>query len=185
MIVVAFHAKQLHLAPVNLTFLRQQRLNSTCSRLNERRLPMWDRFWISEKHRYIYCCTPKVACSSWKLTMMRLPGEDLSKVRNTNDPAMVRRVFKRPMKYSLAQRQSLLENYYTFMFVREPLERLVSAYRNKCLRDRYYMSWLPRAIRKRVRSANSRRTGKQSRTDKNFCSHIQCGSRHHDSQHDW
>jgi len=69
---------------VTVTDRRHQRLMSTCSRLQARRhvTPVWEKLYVSEKHRYVYCCTPKVACSSWKLMMMRLPGEDLSRIDN-------------------------------------------------------------------------------------------------------
>ena len=57
---------------------------------------------------------------------------------------------KKAIDYSNARRQKLLKNdrLYKFMFVRDPLERLVSAYRNKCFRDPDYMKSLARAIMK-------------------------------------
>jgi len=114
-----------------------------------------------ETHNHETSRQETVSSCSWKLALTRLPGEDLSHVHDRKDsPEMATRVMKRATQYNVTQRQFLLNTYYKFMFVREPLERLVSAYRNKCLRDPYYRRWLPRRIRQHQRPNKAKRTGK-------------------------
>jgi len=139
---------------------RQRQLNSTCSRpTSERHMPAWERLYVSNQRRYVYCSIPKVACSSWMHTVLRLEGKNISRVSKVHDPQMTDGIIKRAVHYKPAERDALLSNYFKFMFVRDPLERLVSAYRDKCYRDPSYR-WLPQAIKQRRRALNSTRNGK-------------------------
>ena len=119
---------------------------------------MWHRYFVSDERQYAYCATPKVACSSWKLALLRLTGNDISGVKHVHDPRETDKFIKRAVHYSVSRRQALFKKYYKFMFVREPLERLVSAYRDKCDHDPDY-KWLSRAIRRRRQSTNSHHAG--------------------------
>ncbi|MEQ2207847.1 Carbohydrate sulfotransferase 11, partial [Xenoophorus captivus] len=67
---------------------------------------------VDEDHELIYCYVPKVACTNWKRA--HVP----SNLKTLN-------------QYSIAEINHRLKNYFKFLFVREPFERLVSAYRNK------------------------------------------------------
>jgi len=120
---------------------------------------LWYRYFVSDERRYVYCCTPKVACSSWKLALLRLTGKDISRVKNVHILQQSDKFIKRAVHYNLSERQAMFKKYYKFMFVREPLERLVSAYRDKCDHDPDY-KWLSRAIRRRRQSTNSQQTGR-------------------------
>jgi len=137
---------------------RQQHIENVCSRLNESHEIEWYRLFISDRRRYIYCATTKAACSSWKLTLLRLTGKDLSRITNVHNRQMTDAVLKRAEHYSSAGFETRLNKYFKFMFVREPLERLVSAYLDKCFRDPAY-SWLSPAIRKRRRLRNNEHQG--------------------------
>ena len=134
MMIADSRFEQLYNGPVSLTEWRQQRLSSICSRLTEQHMPLWKKVYISQQRQYVFCCVPKVGCTSWKEIMMRISKADV----------------QRAQEYSHTQRHTQLKNVslYKFMFVREPLERLASAYRNKCLRDPFYTKILARAILK-------------------------------------
>jgi len=97
---------------------------------------------------YIYCLVSKASCTSWKGTLMMLNDNgDLSKFRRpeklpwfmihqprTSDK-YVERLEKVPPAYRYLRFKD--NRYFTFMFVREPLERLVSAYRDKLVEHDY------------------------------------------------
>ncbi|XP_031438812.1 carbohydrate sulfotransferase 11 isoform X2 [Clupea harengus] len=88
---------------------------------------------VDETHRLIYCYVPKVACTNWKRVMMVLSGDgkysDPMQIppSEAHVPANLRAL----SQYSIGEINRRLKGYLKFLFVREPFERLVSAYRNK------------------------------------------------------
>ena len=143
--VAVLPVKQLNRTRVNVTQWNQQHLRNVCSRLKFLSKPLISDsqflyvsgsfdFYVSDRHQYFYCVTPKVACTSWLLALLTLTGKRLSKIKNVHNPRMTDKFLKRAVLYEPRQRQMMLEKYYKFMFVREPLERLVSAYRDKCIK---------------------------------------------------
>lgn len=88
---------------------------------------------VDDRHGVIYCYVPKVACTNWKRLMMVLTGRG-----KYSDPmeipaneAHVSANLKTLNQYSIPEINHRLKSYMKFLFVREPFERLVSAYRNK------------------------------------------------------
>ena len=83
-------------------------------------------FFVSEKYNIVYCSVPKVACTVWKKIMAKLEGLNITRG--------IHKYAKGKLKilsdYSLEERQKILKTYKKFMFVREPFERLLSAYRD-------------------------------------------------------
>ncbi|XP_028673458.1 carbohydrate sulfotransferase 11 isoform X2 [Erpetoichthys calabaricus] len=91
---------------------------------------------VDEDHEMIYCYVPKVACTNWKRVMMVLTGRG-----KYSDPmgippneAHIPSNLKTLNQYSIPEINHRLKSYLKFLFVREPFERLVSAYRNKFTR---------------------------------------------------
>ena len=87
---------------------------------------------VDHRHHVVYCYIPKVACSSWKLLMARLAGSNRTLTPLSNHEEFLQslgipRMFLIPKQ----DRQNILHDYSTFMFVRHPFDRLVSAYVNK------------------------------------------------------
>ena len=167
LIVAALPSK--HHARVNLTEIRlqqakqrQQLIKNVCRRLNESQDIDWPRLFIDDQRKYIYCPVPKAACSSWKLTLLQLICKDLSNVTNIHVWRMTDNILKRAVHYNATQMETRLKNYFKFVFVREPLERLVSAYLDKCFRDPNY-GWLSPAIKKRRRLRNSEHQGETTK----------------------
>ena len=151
----------MHHAHINETETRlqqakqdQQHIKNVCSRLNENNQIEWGRFFVSDQRKYMYCFIPKAACSSWKLTLLRLTGKNISFITNVHNGAHTDKVLKRAVHYNATERESHLKKYFKFMFVREPLERLVSAYLDKCFRDRSHR-WMTNTIKRHRRSANN------------------------------
>jgi len=143
--------------PNSATEWRGDQMKMRCRRLgfvqSKQQDVLWYRYFVSDERRYVYCCTPKVACSSWKLALLRLTGKDISRVKNVHILEQSDKFIKRVVHYSVSRRQALLKKYYKFMFVREPLERLVSAFR-------FRYSFISREIRRRRQSMNSQHAGK-------------------------
>ncbi|XP_029940559.1 carbohydrate sulfotransferase 12-like [Salarias fasciatus] len=103
---------------------------------------------VDDVHQIIYCYIPKVACSNWKKVMMVLTGFSMSGKKPYTDPLKIpspvahypyyHLTFNRfPKLYGSQARQMMqdkLKNYTKFMFVRDPLVRLISAFRSKFVR---------------------------------------------------
>ena len=83
---------------------------------------------VNDQLGFLFCYVPKVACSNWKRVMMALEGR-------ASDPNDVDKYHHRGFTFleDFPPRgiQRRLNNYFKFMFVRDPLDRLVSAYNNK------------------------------------------------------
>ncbi|XP_053331149.1 carbohydrate sulfotransferase 14 [Spea bombifrons] len=84
---------------------------------------------VNDKYRFLYCYVPKVACSNWKRVLKVLDGSLESvdvkvKMDHKNDLVFLSDLSAEEIKYRL-------KHYFKFMFVRDPMERLLSAYRNK------------------------------------------------------
>ncbi|KAJ8398545.1 hypothetical protein AAFF_G00420730 [Aldrovandia affinis] len=89
------------------------------------------RIFVEDKHKLLYCEVPKVGCSNWKRVLMVLGGAASSTREIKHDAAHYGNHLKRLDsfdRWGIAQR---LETYTKVLFVREPLERLVSAFRDK------------------------------------------------------
>ncbi|KAJ0036596.1 hypothetical protein NQD34_005273 [Periophthalmus magnuspinnatus] len=92
---------------------------------------------VDDKHSLIYCYVPKVACTNWKRVLMVLSSDGLYTdplsipASEAHVPANLRRM----SDLSVSEINQRLRSYLKFLFVREPFERLVSAYRNKFTRS--------------------------------------------------
>ena len=83
---------------------------------------------VDDRARLLYCYVPKVGCANWKRVFSILYGtyhsvEEISAVNHSS--------MKLLSSYSDDEVSYRLKNYFKFMFVRHPMDRLLSAYRNK------------------------------------------------------
>lgn len=85
-----------------------------------------NHFIVDNKHKVVYCYIPKVACTTWKKIMAQLVGLKSKSVHEQR--------FNLLSFHSKAKVRSILQSYYKFLFVREPFERLLSAYKDKFTR---------------------------------------------------
>ncbi|CAH2328970.1 carbohydrate sulfotransferase 14 [Pelobates cultripes] len=119
--------------------IRNRTLNSICGQKDMPRsvwqLPTAQRrtvlkhILVNEKYKFLYCYVPKVACSNWKRVLKVLDGSlenvDVKmKMDHKNDLLFL-------SDFSVDEIKHRLKHYFKFMFVRDPMERLLSAYRNK------------------------------------------------------
>ncbi|XP_070696490.1 carbohydrate sulfotransferase 11-like isoform X2 [Pempheris klunzingeri] len=92
---------------------------------------------VDDKHSLIYCYVPKVACTNWKRVLMVLTsdGRYTDPLSIPANEAHVAGNLRTLSEFSVPEINQRLRSYLKFIFVRDPFERLVSAYRNKFTRS--------------------------------------------------
>ncbi|XP_022799085.1 carbohydrate sulfotransferase 14-like [Stylophora pistillata] len=116
---------------------RLERIRNYCSKSRNNqnifhKLPHRNHFnfVVSEKHKFIICYVPKTGCSQWKDLLLNVLT--VRPVTSSHDISLFNHsIFKFLNEYSAEERQKTLNSYQKFYFVREPFERLLSAYRDK------------------------------------------------------
>lgn len=119
---------------------RQLRLREFCyhkqTRMKAKNKNNLKNIFYSDRKNVIYCSVPKVACTNWKRVLQVFEEKIEHPMEIDNKEAV------HTLKYSTFATINATEVmwrknlYYSFLFVRHPLERLLSAYRNK-LQDPY------------------------------------------------
>ena len=147
---------------------RQRHLKTACETLKLTTVPFhpWVvEMYVDDRLHYVYDLVPKVACTTWKSVLLEL----VARTRNLTLPGKMADIvtdlrvtdgiLPRLVLFTDDERRRRLRdpNYFKFTFVREPLERLVSAYADKFgLRvNRYYAKVYGRQILRRYRGANA------------------------------
>ncbi|XP_062969272.1 carbohydrate sulfotransferase 8 [Cynocephalus volans] len=121
------------------------------------------RIFVEDRHRVLYCEVPKAGCSNWKRVLMVLAGLARSTADLQHNTVHYGSALRRLDTFD---RQGILQRLSTYtkvLFVREPFERLVSAFRDKFEHpNSYYHPVFGKAILARYRANASRealRTG--------------------------
>ena len=137
---------------------RTKHMNEYCAKYrkdsDEKDLDL-SNFIVSEKFRLVYCVVPKVACTVWKRILANLEGFDITE--NVHDE--IKGKLKLLSNYATEDRINILKTYKKFMFVREPFERLLSAYQNCFWGEfkRNHGGW--KRYRKEIRKVLAKRGG--------------------------
>ena len=87
---------------------------------------------VDDKNKIIYCTIPKVSSTTWKRVLGDLRGLDknIEKIHRKD-------LWRWLYQYTEEERLKRIKSYFKFLFVREPLHRLLSAYKDKFMsRDR-------------------------------------------------
>ncbi|XP_032069410.1 LOW QUALITY PROTEIN: carbohydrate sulfotransferase 14-like [Thamnophis elegans] len=126
---------------------RKTRLDSICHSKNLRNLKrklnvrVARQLYVDENYKFIYCEVPKVGCSNWKKIVLLLTLNLSREVFEVNSEEVHKtNLLKRLSSYPPEQQEELLNSFTKVMFTRHPLERLVSAYRDKFLHNETYYS---------------------------------------------
>ena len=77
-------------------------------------MPKLKHIVVLKPLKLLYCVTPKAASRQWRGMLQKFPGGNM-----------------RLNRFSREQRKQILETYFKFTFVREPFERILSAYKDK------------------------------------------------------
>ncbi|KAM9860830.1 carbohydrate sulfotransferase 8 isoform 1-T2 [Aulostomus maculatus] len=87
--------------------------------------------YVEDKYKLLYCQVPKAGCSNWKRTLMVLAGQASNAQSIKHDTVHYGNHLKTLDSFDRQGIMRRLETYTKVIFVREPLERMVSAYRDK------------------------------------------------------
>ena len=87
-------------------------------------------FVVYRSRKLIYCFIPKVASSQWKNVLTGLAEED-------------KQIYQGSLKSDLSkfprqEVEQVIKTSFKFLFVRDPLERVLSAYKDKFLKPNWY-----------------------------------------------
>lgn len=87
--------------------------------------------YVEDKYKLLYCQVPKAGCSNWKRTLFVLAGHASNTESIKHDTVHYSNLIKTLDSFNQEGIRHRLKTYTKVMFVREPLERIVSAYRDK------------------------------------------------------
>lgn len=151
---------------VNLTAIRQFRnknLLSSCQQMKSHGLVESSisnktlmHIIVDDRYKVLYCFIPKVACTNLKRVFLLLTGKMNSTDPMTLQAADVHYSYDQYLTYldsfSQDEIEFKLKNYKKIVMVREPFERLLSAYRNKFIeKSPYFNKRFGRKIIRRYR----------------------------------
>ncbi|XP_064619547.1 carbohydrate sulfotransferase 11-like [Lineus longissimus] len=106
---------------------------------------------VDDKHEVVYCKIPKIACTTWQrmfLAMhgfkdaLNMPQDDVHHRQDSYN--FFKSMELRKQSYDNIRRK--LQTYKTFVIVRDPLERILSAYRDKLLMGREFYAFYSKRI---------------------------------------
>ncbi|KAM8976511.1 carbohydrate sulfotransferase 10-like [Pelodytes ibericus] len=102
-----------------------------------------DRIFVSDKHKILFCQTPKVGNTQWKKVLIVLngvfPSIDVIPENVVHDPE--RNGLPRLSSFSIPDIQERLASYFKFLIVRDPFERLISAFKDKFVHNPRFEPW--------------------------------------------
>ena len=83
---------------------------------------------VDDENKILYCTIPKVGTTTWKRVLGNLRGLKENIYIHRGD------LWQRLSQYTEEQISERIQTYFKFLFVREPLHRLLSAYKDKFMR---------------------------------------------------
>ncbi|XP_029464212.1 carbohydrate sulfotransferase 8 [Rhinatrema bivittatum] len=89
------------------------------------------RIFVEDKHQILYCEVPKAGCSNWKRVLMVLNGLASSTNDIQHNTVHYGNYLRRLDGFDRKGISQRLNTYTKMLFIREPFERLVSAFRDK------------------------------------------------------
>ncbi|KFV75534.1 Carbohydrate sulfotransferase 9, partial [Dryobates pubescens] len=121
-------------------------------KLHSHLLHLVSRIYVEDRHKVLYCEVPKAGCSNWKRVLMVLNGLAASAHNISHDDVHYGKHLRRLDSYDLEGISRRLNTYTKTIFVRDPMERLVSAFRDKFEHpNSYYHPVFGKAIIKKYR----------------------------------
>jgi hypothetical protein len=97
--------------------------------------------FVIEEFKLIFVSIPKVACSEWKRMFMRMIRNNLwCKIRgiNAHDPEVHQIPYLAQYPVEIATQMMLSPQWTKAVFVREPKERVLSAFLDKSVKEKWY-----------------------------------------------
>ncbi|XP_071476115.1 carbohydrate sulfotransferase 14-like [Diadema antillarum] len=126
-------------------YRRITHLRETCTRLgytnttfetnslNKQSLSRMDHIFVLDELKTLFCYVPKVGCTGWKRLFLLLRGviNSTESISHNNVHLLAEKQLLTLRRLDVEGAKKRLRNYTTFLFVREPFARILSAYRDK------------------------------------------------------
>ena len=97
---------------------------------------------VDEKHKMVYCYIENVASTNWRRAFLVFAGFNEKMINEAHVTHVDRHLVKKHLKhlgqFEPKQREMIMRDYFKFMFVRDPLDRLLSAYKDRFLLNHSY-----------------------------------------------
>lgn len=170
------YSEEIHSATEKDLRERQQHAQEVCKKYNLQSTypPNPREFFISTGHSLVWCNVFKAASSTWMYYFNILGGYDIKYLQRTElQPLeLARKRFPRPYMQDL---EEALSSSLSFLFVRDPFERIVSGYRNKLEggKNTFYKTLARRIITKYRKHPISARGGSRGKTGPTFNEFVQ------------
>ncbi|KAM9321248.1 carbohydrate sulfotransferase 10 [Gastrophryne carolinensis] len=127
-----------------------------------------DRIFVSDKHKILFCQTPKVGNTQWKKVLIVLNGA-FSSLKDIPEYIVhdhEKNGLPRLSSYGKSDVHERLKSYFKFLIVRDPFERLISAYKDKFVKNPRSEPWYlhniaPAIIRKYRKNRTHNKGGLQ------------------------
>ena len=93
-------------------------------------LDMFTNILVNDDLKLIYCYVPHVASSTWMKTFVYARGVPPRSYDLYRASYLSAFGFRKLGDYEIEEATKIINSYFKFMFVRDPLERIVSAYKS-------------------------------------------------------
>ncbi|MBN3281875.1 CHSTA sulfotransferase, partial [Polyodon spathula] len=102
-----------------------------------------DRIFVCDKHKILFCQTPKVGNTQWKKVLIVLNGAFSSVDEIPDNVVHDHEKNGLPRLSTLTEPEiaKRLDTYFKFLIVRDPFERLISAFKDKFLYNPRFEPW--------------------------------------------
>lgn len=102
-----------------------------------------DRIFVSDKHKILFCQTPKVGNTQWKKVLIVLNGAfpSVEEIPENIVHDHEKNGLPRLSSYSPPEVTQRLSSYFKFLIVRDPFERLISAFKDKFVLNPRFEPW--------------------------------------------
>ncbi|CAL1598052.1 unnamed protein product [Knipowitschia caucasica] len=102
-----------------------------------------DRIFVSDKHKLLFCQTPKVGNTQWKKVLIVLNGAfpSVEEIPENIVHNHEKNGLPRLSSYSPQEVTERLGSYFKFLIVRDPFERLISAFKDKFVLNPRFEPW--------------------------------------------
>jgi len=147
--------------------VRKQHLQEYCRNHDYNKSPGADDVHflaVDDDLKLIYCVVPKVGTSTWKTV--------IAKARKIQRRISRWGMWRRLSNYTEEEMNERLKTYFKFVFVREPLQRLLSAYKHKFIQTPSYTSKLRKEIVQALRPQDVEPNGENFVKFKEFIQYL-------------
>jgi len=138
-------------------------MHQKCLKLDDSwREPLWRTMVVNREKRILMCLVGKCAATTWSRVLLNLTGNPeaiqlATKDHNTLHSNLYRYLTRLHRINASSRHHYFMGHYYKIMFVRDPLERLISGFRDKVIRNDGRYEWIGEKIRRKFRANISTR----------------------------